>query len=266
MSDLVSYDVRDNVAHVVLNRPDKLNALTLDMLDDLERAAKRASKDKSLRAVLLYGAGESFSAGLDFASTAKQTARVAKTFVPRPLSGNANGFQGPAWAWRGVGVPVIAVVTGHCFGGGLQIALGADFRIVTPDAQFSIMESKWGLIPDMSASASLSQLVRIDVAKRLTMTGEIFDAAYAAEVGIVTEVADDPHAAAALLIDQIAQRSPDAVASAKALFERTWENGSRWSFPIEQFLQAQLLRGKNSAIARKAGLSRSTPTFIDRQV
>lgn len=265
MSSAITYRVHDNVAHVVLNRPDKLNALTLDMLDDLERCARTAAKDKSLRAVLLYGEGDSFSAGLDFGSTTKQLARVAKTFIPRPLSGNANGFQGPAWAWRSVPVPVIAVITGHCFGGGLQIALGADFRFVAADAEFSIMEAKWGLIPDMSASASLSQLIGIDVAKRLTMTAETFDAAYAKEIGLVTEVADDPHAAAERLIAQIVQRSPDAVASAKALYERTWEHSSRWSFPIEQFLQAQLLRGRNAGIARTAGLSRSTPEFERRQ-
>ncbi|NMO04248.1 crotonase/enoyl-CoA hydratase family protein [Gordonia sp. TBRC 11910] len=265
MSDLVTYDVINDVAHVVLNRPDKLNALTLDMLDDLEKCAHRASKDKSLRAVLLYGAGDSFSAGLDFGSTAKQLIRVAKTFVPRPLSGNANGFQGPAWAWRSVPVPVIAVVTGHCFGGGLQIALGADFRIAASDASFSIMESKWGLIPDMSASASLSQLVGIDVAKKLTMTAEVVDAATALRIGLVTEVHDDPHAAADALVAQIVQRSPDAVASAKWLFERTWEHSSRWTFPIEQFLQAQLLRGKNSTIARKAGMARAVPEFVKRQ-
>ncbi|GAB19048.1 putative enoyl-CoA hydratase [Gordonia effusa NBRC 100432] len=265
MSELVTYNVVGDVAHVVLNRPDKLNALTLDMLDYLGRCARRAAKDKSLRAVLLYGAGDSFSAGLDFGSTSKQVSRVVRTFVPQILSGNANGFQKPAWMWRSVPVPVIAVVTGHCFGGGLQIALGADFRIVAPTADFSIMEAKWGLIPDMSASASLSQLVGIDVAKKLTMTAEVFDAAYAKDIGLVTEVADDPHTAADALMEKISQRSPDSVASAKALFERTWERNSRWSFPIEQMLQMRLLRGKNSTIARVAGLTRSVPEYVQRQ-
>ncbi|MFW0791602.1 crotonase/enoyl-CoA hydratase family protein [Gordonia sp. CPCC 205333] len=265
MSDLVTYNVVGDVAHVVLNRPDKLNALTLDMLDELGRCARRAAKDRSLRGVLLYGAGDSFSAGLDFGSTTKQVGRVLRTFVPRLFSGTANGFQNPAWVWRSVPVPVIAVVTGHCFGGGLQIALGADFRIVSADADFSIMEAKWGLIPDMSASASLSQLIGIDVAKKLTMTAEIFDASYAKQIGLVTEVADNPHTAADALIAQISQRSPDAVASAKALFERTWERSSLWNFPIEQFLQMQLLRGKNSSIARLAGLTRSVPEYVQRQ-
>ncbi|EGD54982.1 crotonase/enoyl-CoA hydratase family protein [Gordonia neofelifaecis] len=261
----IDYEVRDQVAHVRLNRPEKHNGLTFDMIDDLAKAADRAGKDKSLRAVILSGAGPSFCSGLDFASAGKERNRMMRNMIPKRSSA-ANNFQAAGWAWRSVPVPVVAVVTGHCFGGGLQIALGADFRYSTPDADYSIMEAKWGLIPDMSLTASISQLTSIDVAKRLTMTGEKFTAAQALDWGLVSEVHDDPYAAAEEFIESVKQRSPDAVASAKTLFENTWYNGSRLSFPVEQALQLRLLRGRNSAIARKAGIAKETPQFVDRQI
>lgn len=260
----IRYDVAHGVAHVVLDRPDKHNGLTLDMLSDLTAAADRAAKDRSLRAVVLSGAGESFCSGLDFASVGKERGRVARTLIPRRSSA-ANGFQSACWAWRSVPVPVIAVVAGHCYGGGLQLALGADFRFSTPDADYSILEAKWGLIPDMSLSVSIAQLTQIDIAKRLTMTGEFFTAAQAHQWGLVSGVADDPHAAADELISKIRDRSPDAVAASKSLFENTWFNGSRLSFPVEQALQIRLLRGRNHVKARKAGLAKATPEFGDRQ-
>lgn len=262
--DDVTYEVIDHVAHVRLNRPTKHNGLTLDMIDHLAQTADRAAKDRSLRAVVLSGDGASFSSGLDFSSTASQRGRIMRNLVPKRRSA-ANNFQAAAWAWRSVPVPVIAVIRGHCFGGGLQIALGADFRFATPDADFSIMEARWGLIPDMSLSASIAQLTTIDVAKRLTMTGEIFDAARAFEWGLLSGVSDDPQATADALIASVKERSPDAVAAAKALFEHTWYTGSRLSFPMEQALQVRLLTGRNHTIARRAGLAKKLPTFTDRQ-
>ena len=145
----IACTVDDGVARVWLDRPDKLNGLTLDMLSELVATSRRLRKDRTLRAVVLSGAGESFSAGLDFATALKDPRQVARAFIPSMLRGT-NVFQEAAWGWRRLPVPVIAVVQGHCYGGGLQIALGADFRISTPDAQWSVLEAKWGLIPDMS--------------------------------------------------------------------------------------------------------------------
>ncbi|MGO3328202.1 crotonase/enoyl-CoA hydratase family protein [Gordonia sp. (in: high G+C Gram-positive bacteria)] len=264
MSD-ISYEVRDEVAHVRLDRPEKHNGLTLDMLDDLAAAARRVSKDRSVRAVVVAGEGDSFSSGLDFASASKERRRIMRNLIPKRSSA-ANTFQNAAWAWRSVPVPVIAVLRGHCYGGGLQIALGADFRYAAPDTDLSILEAKWGLIPDMSLSASIAQLTTIDVAKRLTMTGEVFGAPQALEWGLISGVSDDPFGDADALIAQIKQRSPDAVAASKSLFENTWYTGSRLSFPVEQSLQVRLLAGRNSAIARTAGLAREQPQFVERQL
>ncbi len=149
MTSHIRCTTAEGVARVQLSRPDKLNALTLDMLDDLVATARRLRADRSLRAVILSGAGDSFCAGLDFATVLKTPRAVAAAFVPRPWLGT-NTFQEACWAWRRLPVPVVAAVHGHCFGGGVQIALGADFRFATPDAKWSVLESKWGLIPDMS--------------------------------------------------------------------------------------------------------------------
>lgn len=260
----ITYEVRDQVAHVRLDRPEKHNGLTLDMLDELASAADRAANDRSVRAVILAGEGESFSSGLDFASAGADRKRIMRNLIPKRMSA-ANSFQNAAWAWRNVPVPVIAVLHGHCYGGGLQIALGADFRYAATTTDLSIMEARWGLIPDMSLSASIAQLTTIDVAKRLTMTGEIFDANQALDWGLVSGVSDNPFGDADALIEQISKRSPDAVAAAKTLFENTWYQGSRLSFPVEQTLQIRLLRGGNSAIARKAGLAKRAPEFTERQ-
>lgn len=260
----ISYEVRDEVAYVRINRPEKHNGLTLDMIDDLAKAADRAKRDHSLRAVILSGEGSSFSSGLDFASAGKEQRRLLMNFVPKRVSA-ANNFQAAGWAWRNVPAPVIAVVHGHCYGGGLQIALGADFRYASTEADFSILEAKYGLIPDMSISASIAQLTTIDVAKRLTMTGEMFTAKQALEWGIVTGVSADPMKEALALVDKLKERSPDAVAASKALFENTWYSGSRLSFPVEQALQLGLIRGKNHVIARTAAAAKQKPVFVERQ-
>ena len=146
MPSTVTCRVEGGVAQVRLNRPDKLNALTLDTLEDLVTTARDLSRDRTLRGVVIGGEGDSFCAGLDFATVLKNPPRVARSFVPKPWRGT-NLFQEACWAWRRVPVPVVAAVHGHCYGGGLQIALAADLRMTTADAQWSVMEASWGLVP-----------------------------------------------------------------------------------------------------------------------
>jgi enoyl-CoA hydratase/carnithine racemase len=260
----ITCTVDQGVARVWLDRPDKLNGLTLDMLAELVATSRRLRKDKTLRAVVLTGAGDSFSAGLDFASTLKDPRHIARSFVPSVLRGT-NLFQESAWGWRRLPVPVIAVVQGHCYGGGLQIALGADFRFSTPDAQWSVLEAKWGLIPDMSGIRSLAELVGIDTAKRLTMTGDTISGEEAHRLGLVTEVAPDPMAAADELVARLRTRSPDAVAAAKRLFDGTWTATPRRTFARERAEQLALLLNANTRIAREAAFKRSTPEFLARK-
>src|SRR6478735_6201475 len=263
MPSTVTCRVEGAVAQVRLNRPDKLNALTLDTLEELVTTARELSRDRTLRGVVIGGEGESFCAGLDFATVLKNPPRVARSFVPKPWRGT-NLFQEACWAWRRLPVPVVAAVHGHCLGGGLQIALAADFRFATPDSRWSVLEGKWGIIPDMSGIRSLAQLVDIDTAKRLTMTAETVTGEQAHELGLVTGLADDPLAAAAELVEQLLVRSPDQLAAAKRLFDDTWTASARRTFARERIEQARLLAARNTKVAREAAFRKVAPEFGPR--
>jgi enoyl-CoA hydratase/carnithine racemase len=264
LTDRVLLDVRDGVGYVTLNRADKYNGLDLPMLRGLVDVAQRIDRDDTVRAVILSGDGNAFCAGLDFASVGKDPRGFVRAGLKLPAG--LNLFQRACWVWRELPVPVIAVLHGHCFGGGLQLALGADFRFATPDCELSIMEGKWGLIPDMTGSVTLRELVPMDVAKRLTMTAEVFDGRQALDYGLVTGVSDEPMKDAEALAGQLIARSPDAVALTKKLFHRTWTRPPRWAFWTETVLQARLLRGANHRIARTANLAREAPAFVSRRL
>jgi enoyl-CoA hydratase/carnithine racemase len=235
------------------------------MFDALLEAAHRLRRDRSVRAVILCGDGPAFSAGLDFAAVSRQPAHMVLAFLKLPWQAT-NRFQEVAWAWRRLPMPVIAVLHGRCYGGGLQIALAADFRISTPDCELSVMEAKWGLIPDMTGSITLSELVGLDIAKRLAMTGETFDGRRALELGVVSEVADDPLGRAHAFAEQLAGRSPDAVAATKALLNANRHRAPGSAFRRERGLQLRLLAGVNHRIARTAGMAREIPSFVDRSL
>ncbi|QDO86948.1 crotonase/enoyl-CoA hydratase family protein [Ornithinimicrobium ciconiae] len=262
MGQHITCTIEGSVAHVSLARPDKLNALTLDMLGDLADTAHRLRADRTLRAVILSGEGESFCAGLDFESVLADRTSLATAFLTRPWRGT-NTFQEACYGWRRLPVPVIAAVHGNCLGGGLQIALGADFRFTTADARWSVLEGKWGLIPDMAGVRLLADQVGMSQAKRLTMTAEIIDGTAADRLGLAS-VAADPHAAAAELAALLATRSPDALAAGKQLFETSWNAGPRATFRRERRAQFRLLRLPNTGRARKAAFGREHADYADR--
>lgn len=259
----VQYEIVDGIAHVRLTRADKLNALTLQTLDELVATARELRSERGLRAVVLSGEGDSFCAGLDFGSALRSPAGIVKAFVPVPWRGT-NTFQEACWAWRRLPVPVIAAVSGHCFGGGVQLALAADFRIAHPDSEWSVLEARWGLIPDMTGIRSLAQLVGIDTAKKLTMTGDFLSGKEAADLGLVTELDSDPVVAALALAQRIAERSPDSVAATKRLFDRTWNASARSTFARERAEQLLLLALSNTRAAREAAFKKAAPVFGDR--
>jgi len=267
MSELVTCTIREldgtegssgaagaRIADVRLNRPDKLNSLTLDLLEQLQATAESLAGDRELRGVLLSGEGRAFYAGLDFGSVMGEPDRFRAVFQPDVQRGT-NLYQEAPWAWRRLAVPVVAAVHGHCLGGGLQIALAADYRFTTPDAKWSVLEAKWGLVPDMSGVQALSELVRIDVAKRLAMTGEMFSGQRAVELGFASEVAEDPYAAGLALLAEIATRSPDSVAGTKRLFDDTWSADATTTFQQERDEQSILLGAPNTAVAQHRSLS-----------
>ncbi|MGI8949264.1 MAG: crotonase/enoyl-CoA hydratase family protein [Ornithinimicrobium sp.] len=240
MSDQVSCTVDDGLAVVRLERPDKHNALTLDMLRALTRTSASLRREPRLRAVVLTGSGPSFCSGLDIPSVLPERVGLARAFVPQPLRGT-NVFQEACWGWRRVPAPVLAAVHGHCYGGGLQLALGADLRWTSPTACWSVMEGRWGLVPDMGGVQALSQLVGIEQAKRLTFEAATIEGPEAVRLGLAGECVDDPYAAALAWAQEVATRSPHSLAEAKRLFEQTWAQGARRTLAAERRAQLRLL-------------------------
>ncbi|HWV25800.1 MAG TPA: crotonase/enoyl-CoA hydratase family protein [Aeromicrobium sp.] len=254
--------MEDGVAYVTLNRSEALNGIDLDLVEQLVAAAESLKDDQQIRAVILRGEGRSFCAGLDFASAFKDKKRVARFFLAGPRK--ANLFQKFSTVWRDLPVPVIAVVHGHCFGGGLQLVAGADFRFTTPDAQWSILEAKWGLVPDMGGTVPFLDVMPVDIVQRLAMTGEIVSGEQAVELGLATGVSDDPLAEALALVEQIKERSPDSVAATKQLIYRNTRGSERRALRRERKLQSLMFKSPNTKIAREAGMKKQSPVFGPR--
>jgi enoyl-CoA hydratase/carnithine racemase len=267
-SERVRIELQGGVADVRLNRPEKLNALDLAMFEGLVRAARELAGDPSLRAVVLSGEGRAFCAGLDFASfqamSGREGARAGgRNLFERDGSSPANLAQLAAWAWTELPVPVVAALHGVAYGGGLQIALGADLRLVAPDARLSVREIEWGLVPDMSGTQTLRRLVRLDVAKELTFTGRVVPGAEAVALGLATRVAESPREAALALAREIAAKSPDAVRAAKRLLDASGRVGVEEGLRLEEKLQASLVGRPNQVEAVRANLEKRAPRFAD---
>lgn len=260
----VRLQCRNDVAYVTLARPDKHNGIDRDMMVALVEAARAVRKNRDLRAVILSGEGASFCAGLDFPAMTRNPVRLMLDFFKWGVR-HTNLFQKVCWCWRELPIPVIAVIQGRCYGGGLQIALGADFRFTDADCEFSVLEIKWGLVPDMTGTVTLRELMPIDQAKRLTMTGEIINGTRAAELNLVTEVCDDPLAAAEALVDALRGRSPDAISAGKRLLQDAWSASREQAFDLESREQFRLLRGGNQREAMRANFEKRPPAFKARR-
>jgi enoyl-CoA hydratase/carnithine racemase len=258
----VRVEISDHVAVVTLTRPDKHNALDPAMFQGIIDAAGRLVTEPGVRAVVLHGDGPSFCSGLDVMSI--MAAGGGVDGLLEPLRGEVpNWFQRTAYDWLRVPVPVIAALHGNCLGGGLQIALAADIRIAAPDTRLSVMEVKWGLIPDMAITRTLPRLVGIDVAKELTYTGKVISGTEANKLGVVTRLADDPFTAARELAAEIASKSPDAVRGAKRLFDSSWTGSAQETLALEAELQLGLIGSPNQLAAVAAGMTKQTPEFVD---
>lgn len=252
----------DGVAQVRLTRADKLNALDPAMFDAIIAAGHYLHKLKGLRAVVLAGEGRGFCAGLDLESMAK-LAGNSDTSLTERTHGNANSFQQASMVWRKLPVPVIAALHGVCFGGGLQIASGADIRVVHPDARMSIMEMKWGIVPDMGGFALWRGLVRDDVLRELVYTNREFSGAEAQQIGFATLVDEDPFARANQIALEIANRNPHAIRAAKRLHGGMMDRETDSILLEESIEQHGLLRSKNQIEAVMAGMEKRPPKFDD---
>ena len=259
----VAIEVTDHVAVVTLSRPDKHNALDRPMFEGIAAAAEEVGRTPGVRAVVLHGDGPSFCSGLDIASILADGPSGFSFLDDRSGPRDGNLAQRVSTDWLDLPFPVIAAIHGNCFGGGLQVALGADIRIAAPDAKLSVMEARWGLVPDMGITQSLPRLVGLDHAKELTFTARRISGEEAAAIGLVTRVADDPLAAARELAAEIAGRSPDAVRAAKRLYEETWPRAADHALALETELQVGLMGSPNQLEAVRSGMANEPPDFTD---
>jgi enoyl-CoA hydratase/carnithine racemase len=259
--DRVTVAVKDGVADVRLNRPEKMNALDHAMFDALSAASAALAGQAGLRAVVLSGNGRAFCAGIDLSSLGGGDGTPGD--IRQRTHGIANRWQQAVWGWRELPVPVIAAVHGVAFGGGLQVALGADIRIVAPDARLAVMEARWGLVPDMAGIALLRGLLRDDVARELTYTARQVSGTEAAALGLATRTADDPHAQAMELAARIAGNSPRAVRGAKRLFALSQDAGAAEILLAESAEQDPLLAGPDMMELLAAQAEGRPPRFAD---
>jgi enoyl-CoA hydratase/carnithine racemase len=268
MSDRVTCSIEGGVADVRLNRPDKINALDPAMFEALVETGAALAANPSVRAVVLSGEGRGFCAGLDFGSfqqmaDAGERPRGGGVDLRRKDGRITNQGQQAAYTWFEMPAPVIAAVHGPCLGGGFQIALGADLRIVAPDVKMSVLEIRWGLVPDMTGTQLLPRLVGLDVAKELTFTGRMIDGAEAVRLGVATRVSDTPRDDALALAHEIAGKSPHAVRGAKQLLNLAGTVSLADGFATEERTISSLIGTPNQVEAVTAYFEKREPRFSD---
>ncbi len=265
MNDRVTVSIDQGVADVRFVRADKMNALDDAMFDAIIAAGQRLKEERGLRAVVLSGEGKAFCAGLDTgnfqrAADAGRETRPQGRLLPR-THGIANRPQYAAWVWREVPVPLIAAVHGVAFGGGFQLTLGADMRYVEPDTKLSVMEIKWGLVPDMAGTLLLRNLVRDDIMRDLTYTGRIFTGEEAFKMGLATRLTANPHAEALESAREITQKNPDAIRAAKRLMNALPVMPDAEGLLAESREQDALGGKPNQIEAVMSQMQRRTPNF-----
>ncbi|MEY2553570.1 MAG: hypothetical protein QOC57_1430 [Ilumatobacteraceae bacterium] len=269
MSDRITLTVDDGIADVRMNRPEKRNALDGAMFQELAEVGERLKSESGLRCVVLSGEGSSFCAGLDFSSFqmmagADRPSAVDEAGPGAMKEGRITHLgQQVCWVWQEIPVPVIAAVHGHALGGGLQIALGADIRIVHPDTQMSVREVHWGLVPDMTGTLMLSSLVRADVAKELVFTARVFDGREALALGLATRLSDTPRDEAMSMAGEICGHSPDAIRGAKALLNRLFNAGAADQFAAERDVIGSVIGRPNQIEAVMANFEKRPSAFTD---
>ena len=263
MAGTVAVDVDAHIAKVTLNRPDKMNAINLDMFVELGELGQRLAADSSIRVVVLSGAGDNFCAGIDTSVFGAEGPATGPDAMGPQSPSPANLYQRAAYVWREIPVPVICALHGVAFGGGAQIALGADIRFAAPNARFSIMEAKWGLIPDMAITTTARNVIPLDRVKELAYTARVIDAGEAMAIGFVTQVHESPLDAALATAQAIVARSPDAVRGMKALFDGAWTAPVDEALAMEARLQLAVMGGANQREAVQANIENRAPKFVD---
>ncbi|TQV86908.1 crotonase/enoyl-CoA hydratase family protein [Aliikangiella coralliicola] len=261
MKARVELQIDNQVALVKLNRPEKHNALDMPMFYAIDKVIRQLKKEKAVRCVIVSGNGESFCSGLDVKSVMtnrKSALKLLWKWWPR----QANMAQRVTVGWRHLKVPVIMAVHGKCWGAGMQIALGGDFRIAAADTSLAIMEARWGLIPDMGGTLALRENMPVDRAMQLAMMAEPIGSDKALEMQLITQISNDPLTASNQLAEQLKQRSPDTNYRIKKLYHQIWSRSEGKVLAGETLNQWRILLGKNQRIAVKRQTGQSNIDYV----
>jgi enoyl-CoA hydratase/carnithine racemase len=252
---VISYEVVDRVAHVTIERPDKRNAMSLEVFDQLAERAAQAADDPQAGAVLVSGRDGTFSSGIDVGVFGAQVDGGADTgFIER--------LQAAFTAYEDLDVPTIAAIEGYCFGGGLQLAIACHLRMVAPSAQLSVMEARWGLVPDLGGTHRLPRLIGLGRATELTLTARWVDAEEALTIGLAElrlpeqDPLDEAHAFAAKLA-----AGPGALRRAPRLLRENLGRERDVALRAEATTQQACLTGPDFREAVTAHLEGREPTF-----
>ncbi len=262
MHNRVTITIKDNIADVKLNRPDKMNALDEEMFQAIIKAGQELSENKSIRCVVLSGEGRAFCAGLDLATFDMNSNGLSQSLIER-THGVANKWQKVAVLWRELQVPVIAAVHGVAYGGGLQIMLGADIKYIAPDTKLSVMELKWGIIPDMGGLVLMRHSIREDLIRELVYTHRVFSGTQAVEYGFATHVDDNPYEAAMKLATEIASKSPSAIVKAKQVMNEIPYVNFEDGLMLESVHQEEIKLKHNQVEAVFSTMQKRAPEFKD---
>ncbi|GLQ33806.1 enoyl-CoA hydratase [Amylibacter marinus] len=262
MTQTLTTEITDDIARVTLNRPQQKNAMSFDMMRELYDVGQHLSSNTELRAIILIGAGDTFCAGIDLGDLMGAVGdmdAIHKRLSTQITPEIGNFFQAPTTIWGQLDVPVIAAIQGYALGAGAQLALGADFRFIAPDARFGLLEAKWGLIPDMGVTQSLPRLIREDQAMDLMMTGRTLDADETLQMGLATRIANDPYAEALEFAQLLSQRSPDTLRDAKKLARTAWATPN--ALQLEATLQSKIIATPNQMEMVAASMGKRAPKF-----
>lgn len=282
INNRIKLTVAKHIAHVQFARPDKMNALDAKMFDAIPMVGEQLRADPRIRVVVLSGEGDNFCAGLDksnFAALLSNSSKANSTKSDTELSdagaepalsklaerthGFANSFQAATWMWRELPMPVIAAINGVAVGGGLQIALGADMRFAAATSRFSILEMKWGIVPDMGSTQIMRHLIPDDVIRELSYTARMFDAQEAREWGFITKIVDDPVVHAMQVAEEIANKNPQAVRAVKRIIESANHQTTAQGLLMESQEQDKIMGTPNQIEAVMAELQGRAPDFKD---
>ncbi|MEE4244560.1 MAG: crotonase/enoyl-CoA hydratase family protein [Kangiellaceae bacterium] len=261
IDDRIVIELSNNIATVSFARPAKLNALDMPMFLAIEKTMKWIKRRADVRVVIVRGEGQSFCSGLDIKAVMTNKSNAIK-LLWKWLPGNANLAQRVTVGWRRLPMPVVMAIHGKCWGGGMQIALGGDYRIASADASFAVMESRWGLIPDMGGTLAMQENMSVDQAIRVSSTAETLTAQQAYELNLISQIADDPYQAACDYANLLIERSPDVTTTIKSLYHKLWCGNERRILARETINQWRMIVSKNRAIAVQKALGKDPGDFV----